>query len=226
MHLLRIWWLKFPCWESVLRSLVSYCSKNLVTEQWRVDFNHRKTDKRQCSFVTCMHSCEEPCTGESKDIKSTGWAVFTHLWRGIFCFGGDEEINHFAQGSAVVLQQRQEPRGWISRFLSTYLSQRFFSKLQLASTEYATLFFNFTSPFGYSAVHVRHNVGQDWVCRHAAQTPQQRCLLWPQPGHVSVNGKSPVWQSGLGFSYTSRISIGGWQQYGWSEVHYRFQSCW
>lgn len=39
---------------------------------------------------------------------------------------------------------------------------------------------------------MRHNLGQDWVCRHAAETPQQHCLLWPQPGHVSVNVKSAV----------------------------------
>lgn len=70
--------------------------------------------------------------------------------------------------------------------------QRCFSKLQLASAEYATLFLNFTSAFGYSGAYVRHNFGQDWGCRHAAETSQQCCLLWSQPGHVSVNGKSPI----------------------------------
>lgn len=125
--------------------------------------------------------------------KITGWAGFTHLWRDIFCFGGDEEINYFAQDFTVVLHQMQEPRGQISKFPATYPQpQKCFSELQLASTEYATLFLNFTSTSGYSGAHMRHKFGQDWVCRHATETPQQHCLLWPQPGHVSVNGKSPI----------------------------------
>lgn len=53
-------------------------------------------------------------------------------------------------------------------------------------------FLNFTFTFGYSAGHVRRNFGQDWVCQHAALTPQRHCFLWPEPGRISVNGKSPI----------------------------------
>lgn len=113
--------------------------------------------------------------------------------KGIFPFGIDEEMNQFAQSSAVGLWQKQELRGQISRFTVTSSSPRaalLSSSLCLPKVKH--FFFNFTFTFGHSAGHARRNFGQGWVCQRAARTLQRRCFLRPEPGHVSVNGKGPI----------------------------------
>lgn len=225
MHLLRIWWVKFPCWESLLRSLLSPQQKSgHWIEMCRLYY--RNTHKRQCSFVKCTHNCKSLALENQKTHKKYWWAGFTYLWRGTFCFGGDKEIDHFAQGFAVVLQQRQQLRGWISRFPATYPSPRdaFLNcSLLLQNMQHSALI---------SLLHLgiqEHmwgrtldkTEGAGMLQRHHSSTV---CYgtAWPR---FSKWQKS-CWQSGQSSSYKSQISIWGWWHYGWSEAHYRFQSCW
>lgn len=141
-----------------------------------------------------MHNCKKSLALETQKTRKIYWLSWLHplkeeyflIWR----WWGDQSFcTKFCCGSPAKAGAER-----LDLQIPIHLPQpqRWFSKLQLASTGYAMLFFNSTSTFGYSGAHVRHNCGQDWVCRLAAQTPQWHCLLWPQPGYVSVNGKSPI----------------------------------